>query len=755
MKRLLQVLLLLIITGVARQSVAQTSDQQSQLDEINAIINNANSHDTLLAAAYLRLATTLYLSNLDTMIPLCLKTQEVVEKALESQPSEKVKQSLLKSLAEAFANIGYVYGKKGDIEKQIKYYHKGLEIYEVIGNKEGIANSLNSIGNKYYNQGDFTKAMDYWTRSLKIREEIGDKEGMASSYTSLGASSYNQGNIPVALEYHHKSLKIREETNNKKGIANSLNHIGGIYKKQGDIPKTLEYLKKSLKILEEIGDKNGIALSLNNFGIIYKNLDDIPRALTYFQRSLKIFEEAGNKRGIALSLNNLGLIYSKQKDITKALEYYNKSLKIREELDDKKGMATSLNSIGAAYFEIDNVNKARTYTQRSIKLAQGLGYPTSIKEAAELLSKIEKKKGNYKESLKMYELYITMRDSISSEENQKATIEQEAKYTYEKQKAIDDAENEKLMAIEQEEKQRQSIIIYAAIGLSGLLVVFLVFVFNRLRVTRKQKLVIEEQKEEVELAHHQLEEKSNEILDSINYAKRIQSAILPPENIVKENLKDSFILYKPKDIVAGDFYWMEKKEGKVLFAAADCTGHGVPGAMVSVICNNALNRSVKEYGLIDPGEILNKSRDIVIQEFEKSDEEVSDGMDIALCSLEGNTLQYAGAHNPLWIVRKGEIIETKANKQPIGKFDNLQSYTTHTFELEKGDGIYVFSDGYVDQFGGERNKKFNAKAFRKLLLGIQEKSMEEQKVVIDKAFEDWRGDYEQIDDVCVIGVRIN
>jgi serine phosphatase RsbU (regulator of sigma subunit) len=176
--------------------------------------------------------------------------------------------------------------------------------------------------------------------------------------------------------------------------------------------------------------------------------------------------------------------------------------------------------------------------------------------------------------------------------------------------------------------------------------------------------------------------------------------------------------------------------------------------MVSVVCNNGLNRSVREYGLTDPGEILNKTREIVIAEFEKSEEEVKDGMDIALCSLEGNTLKYAGANNPLWIIRNGEIIETKADKQPIGKFEELLPYTTHIFELEKGDSIYIFSDGYVDQFGGEKGKKFKAKAFRELLLSIQGQLMENQKTIIDEAFENWRGDLEQIDDVCVIGVRI-
>jgi serine phosphatase RsbU (regulator of sigma subunit) len=253
-----------------------------------------------------------------------------------------------------------------------------------------------------------------------------------------------------------------------------------------------------------------------------------------------------------------------------------------------------------------------------------------------------------------------------------------------------------------------------------------------------------------------IQEKNDEIVDSINYAKRIQSAILPPESEFKEFLPNSFILYKPKAIVAGDFYWLEHKNDSILFAAADCTGHGVPGAMVSVVCKNALSRAVREYNETVPGLILDRTRDIVIEEFKKSKEELKDGMDIALCALTGNTLQYSGAHNPLWIVRKGseEIEEIKADKQPIGRFDAVATFTTHTVELNRGDTFYIFSDGFADQFGGIIGKKYKAANFKKLLNSIQHYSMEDQKIQIDEVFENWKGDLDQLDDVCVIGVKI-
>ncbi len=334
-----------------------------------------------------------------------------------------------------------------------------------------------------------------------------------------------------------------------------------------------------------------------------------------------------------------------------------------------------------------------------------------------------------------------------------------------------------------------------------------------LRENKKQleKTVIERtaevvhQKDEAEKQRILVEKKQKEILDSITYAKRIQDAILPSDILVKKWLPDSFILYRPKDIVAGDFYWIEglkshntdaaiigsddtEEFDTIIFAAADCTGHGVPGAMVSVVCNNALNRALREFELDEPGKLLDKTRGLVIEQFEKSNDEVKDGMDISLCALntKTNQLQWAGANNPLWIIREGtadvqegeentqrsaaedmtslsssksgrggvhSLIEYKANKQPIGKYPENKPFTNHLIQLQKGDSIYIFTDGFVDQFGGEKGKKFKAAKMRKLLLSIQWKNMSEQLVIINKVFEDWKGTEEQVDDICMIGVR--
>jgi len=276
----------------------------------------------------------------------------------------------------------------------------------------------------------------------------------------------------------------------------------------------------------------------------------------------------------------------------------------------------------------------------------------------------------------------------------------------------------------------------------------------------------------------QLEIKNKEITDSINYAKRIQDAILPSPNQLNKYLKNGFVLYLPKDIVAGDFYWMEvcpleNEDKNVFFAAADCTGHGVPGAMVSVVCSNALSKVVIEEGETDPGKILDRTREIVVASFDRNGEDVKDGMDISFCKLDLDNLklQWAGANNPLWIIRPSEkttseiersvdntsdfeFFEIRGNIQPIGKTDNPKPFTTHSVELKKGDTIYLITDGFADQFGGEKGKKLKTTNFKKLLLGMQHAPMNKQKERLLDAFNTWKNDFEQVDDVCIIGVRI-
>ena len=281
--------------------------------------------------------------------------------------------------------------------------------------------------------------------------------------------------------------------------------------------------------------------------------------------------------------------------------------------------------------------------------------------------------------------------------------------------------------------------------------------------------------EKLEHSYHEIVEQKKDLEDSIRYAQRIQNAILPPEQLRQRILPNSFVLYKPKDIVSGDFYWMDEKEEKAFFSVVDCTGHGVPGAFMSIVGYNGLNRAMGDHNKVLPGEILDDLNDTVTGSLRQQEDEnaVKDGMDLALCSidLKKRELKYAGANNPLYIVRsvnepnlegkevtitndEHNLFEYKADKQPIGSYLEHTNFTTHTIQLKKGDTVYIFSDGFADQFGGERGKKFKYKPFKQLLLANQHKPMEIQRNILAEAIESWRGQLEQIDDICIIGVRV-
>lgn len=306
------------------------------------------------------------------------------------------------------------------------------------------------------------------------------------------------------------------------------------------------------------------------------------------------------------------------------------------------------------------------------------------------------------------------------------------------------------------------------IGGFVILVVLMLFVLYYSFQNKKVNHLLKRKHGEISKINKNIEEKSKEIKDSILYAKRIQSAILTSKEEFNNNLSNSLLVFLPKDIVAGDFYWHKQKDNLVFYAVADCTGHGVPAAMVSVICNHALNTCVNELGLTNPGEILDKAREIVIEAFNNQGGDIQDGMDISLCVLDKNdvekdgfysSLKWAGANSPLWLIRstknkESELFEYKPNKQPVGKTLNPTSFTTNTISLQKEDSLFIFSDGFSDQFGGEKGKKFMSRQFKNFLLSINNLSMDTQKELILEKFKEWKGNNEQVDDVCVVGVRV-
>jgi len=668
----------------------------------------------------------------------------------------------------ALRGLGSVYDEQEeDATNAITFFNKSLNVFEEIGDKKEAAANLHILGFVYHDHGDSEKGLEYFNKSLKLREEIDFKSGIGESLNNIGFIYQFRGDINRALDYFLKAIKIFEQIDDKRNEAYLINNIAFLYQGQGDTTKALDWYLKSLNLAQKINDKAGISGAYNNLALIWLNKGDAAKALNYSQKSLAIRQQTGDKKGVSASLNNIGSAYEKMDDqnngdYTRPLKYYLEAFEIRKSIGDKNAVARSYNSIGSIYFKQKKYQLAIQYAKEGYKLCMELGFPVQISASAKLLYKIYKQANNPAGALEMHELFIHMRDSINNEETRKASTKKQFQYEYDKKVTADSVrtiEEKKTVAIQLKQEQTQR---YALYGGLLLVLIFAGFMFNRFKITQKQKAVIEQQK-------HIVEEKQKEIVDSITYAKRLQEAILPAEIHWSRNFKNGFVFYKPKDIVAGDFYWLEKVNNTVLFAVADCTGHGVPGALVSVVCSNALNRSVLEFGITDPGKILDKTRELVIATFEKSGEEVKDGMDISLCCLNTKTkeLSWAGANNPLWIIKaiapfsfgegqgdEAEITEIKPNKQPIGKYALQTPFTTHKMQLKSGDTIYLFTDGLADQFGGAQGKKFKYKRLKELLLNNKHSTMDEQKESLEKAFNSWKGALEQVDDVCVIGMKI-
>jgi len=803
MRKVIKCFFLLVIILINGMDITA---QNKTLDSLKLVLRTTRA-DTTLISTYISLGEALYQSDPENALVETKKAQELCERNLASSKNNHIEKIVVKKLYSlVLENIGALYAHLGNSEGSIEYTKKSIRLQEELKDMEGLAFSLTNLGDVYNRTGKIDAALECYVRSLKINKETLDTSGIALAYNNIAgvyltkgdasnalnylfkslemntlvrekpgiarafaniASLYDfQGDIPKALEYYSKGLRIYEEIGHLHGVAGSLNNMGTTYEKTGDLKRAMEQYFKALEIRQKLGDKLGYATTLHNIAGIYEDMHNYPKALEYSEMSLKIREEMGDKIDISNSYNSIAVIYQNQNKFELALEWYLKCLKIREEAGYKQGVAAALNNLAFLYLDLKNYSQSITYAEKAMVLSKELGYPSEIKNAAELLSKNYRLTNNFSMALKNYELYIIMRDSLINIAAQKASIKTQARYDYDKQKAVEDEKH--LAEIKQQEekaaaeKKRQNIIIASVSVVLLLVAVFSVILFNRFRVTQKQKAIIEIKEKETQLQKHLIEEKHKEITDSINYAERIQRSFLATQEHLNSNLTDYFVLFKPKDVVSGDFYWSSTlNNGNFALVTADSTGHGVPGAIMSLLNITSLEKAIETY--TDPSEILNATRKIIIDRLKKdgSAEGGKDGMDCSLCvfDFKNNTLLVANANNPVWIVRgatmDSTVIEIKGDKMPVGKHDKQDvPFTIKEHELQKGDIVYTLTDGFPDQFGGEKGKKYMSKNLRELLAKNAHLPMSEQNLLLEKEFKNWVGDLEQVDDVTVIGIKV-
>jgi serine phosphatase RsbU (regulator of sigma subunit)/tetratricopeptide (TPR) repeat protein len=608
----------------------------------------------------------------------------------------------------------------------------------------------------YDNASMLDKAMIYSKEAYDLAVNLNNNKQIADAANCVGNTAIDEGAYPMALDYYMKELKAAQECNSKYFIANATCNIGLVYFSENDFQQALDYYKKALPMDEELHDSSNITAATTDIGTVYFQRKDYTNAKKYFTMSLNIDRKRKFTSAISGDLENMGDVYLNQNKYDSALSYLMESLKISSANNYLLQIIADKTNIGQTYLGMNKQNEGTKYLTEAYRLADSIHSLDNVKGTSESLSKLYAKNKDWQKAYEYFQRYFSSKDSLVNETKSKEIGKLEVKSGYDKQLVLQKAEIDKKEAIANAESKGQKIIIGFVVAIALTVAIIAIIIFRSLKVTRKQKEIIEVQKNEVEEKKMLVEEKNTQILDSITYAKHLQDAILPPLGEIKRYLEESFVLYKPKDIVAGDFYWMEQAGESTLIAACDCTGHGVPGAMVSVVCSNALNRTVKEFGITEPGKILDKTRELVLETFEKSEGEIKDGMDISLCSIDRRTrkIKWAGAYNPLLYVHNSELRELMPDKQPIGEVDNPKLFTTHDLTLQQGDVIYLLTDGYADQFGGPKGKKYKSKQLEGKLGAIMGKSMEEQKEILDKEFENWKDMLEQTDDVCLIGIRV-
>ena len=664
---------------------------------------------------------------------------------------------------------------------------RSLKTSQRIGYKLGEGNSLKLIGYYYaiwYR--DFDKTIEYYSNAIKVYSEIGEKEKAVDLSISLSYICEQNSDIDLAFTVLTEALKDYKEVPAYGCILN--NRIAGLMKSNGEWNKAIYYFDISDDYFQKIDEPTGRVIKTQlsndkNRGVCYRNNESYDTAMYYFNRSLNSSIEIQDTGWIARNQNSIGILHFNLKEYDEALAAFNTSLALKRSMNYVDGSVNTLTNISNIYIELDDYAMAKKKIDEAYEESKK-GFVTIEKQSNlyEIRGKVYGELGLYDVAYKSISQYIVLSDSIDQVERAEAANEIEAKYQSESNKILQakleaELETADVMRRQKEEEiARQNI--YIVIGTIIGLVILIMLVYavrsNRKRKEANEQLVsknteILKQSGEITAQKHQIEEKNQEILDSITYAKRIQDAILPSSELTKKLLPENFIYYQPKDIVSGDFYWVDETETHVFWAAADCTGHGVPGAMVSVICHGALNRSVHEFDLVDPAKILNKTRELVIQTFTQSGQDVKDGMDISMCVKEKSTgkIFFAGANNPVWIIREGSpkspevpnqdgfwLDEVKGNKQPVGVHYNQQDFTSQELELKQGETIYLFTDGFADQFGGEKGKKLKYKNLKKIFLELAKTRLTDQKVELQSIFENWKGSFEQLDDICIIGVKV-
>jgi len=772
--------------------------QKAGIETIKSFLNK-NPDDTVKAKIYEYLAAYYSQNNydsalyyFDTAIILAQKNHQLSVKLLEKKGEFFIENADFESAMTIFQNTIVILKKLGDINNESKFivnkgitfdymgdYHSALRCYdtaiimaEKTANYKILAKAYNRYGIIYEQMSQFNKAIDFYIKSLSCSFKINYEPEIKNSYNYLGIAYYYLGDYQHSLSYYQKYLSLSEKRKNLKDIAYAFGNIGMIYEVIKDYNKAIYYYQKSLSIHQQINNKTGIANSLTSIGdfcFFNKNYNE---ALKYYQQVLTISKELNDKRALSYIYENIGYAYFKQKKYDLAIQNIKLSLEICQKLNDLGGNTWNYLYLGEINYEIKHISTAFSYFKIAFETAIITGEKEVLSRCSKALSDIYQMNGDFSNAYHFLKLHKTYSDSLVNADKIRDITALDIQYQNEKEKQLEILKQQEKDLDFQKKLSKQKIYRNSFIlGFAFMLIISIV-IFRNLNHKQKLNNILRQQRIEILMNNHELTQMNHEIVsineeiskrntnitDSLKYAQKIQSALFPQQQWLKSYFSDGFVVHRPLEIVSGDFYWMRKLDNTIVMAVADCTGHGVPGAFMSVLGIAFLNEIYREKKYKNTAEILSKLRAELKQSIENSEMQTGtrDGMDIALCVINKDnfTAQFSGAINNLYIIRNNKLLVYKGDHHHIGLYDEEKDFSTFDLQLEKNDLLYMFTDGYVDQFGGKKGSKFLIKNFKELLLKIAHLPMDEQKASLEQTLDDWKKGHQQVDDILVLGIKI-
>ncbi|MDY0280382.1 MAG: tetratricopeptide repeat protein [Salinivirgaceae bacterium] len=665
-------------------------------------------------------------------------------------------------MASSYTNLAILHKTTGTFDSSVHYFQQALLIHQNSKSVNNEAYVYLNLGGLYWEMHNYFKAIDSYIESLRLYEILGDETRKAKVLENIGLIYRDLGNIDRALEYHRTVLKLYSNVGNKLQESIALNFIAGDYWTAKEYSEALEYYKRVLEIRKELGNRSLMASTCNSLGMVYKNLDQTDSAHFYYQAALALYGDMGDLKNHAATLNNIANFKWNINESDSADFYFEMALFSRQLIQDTQGEGYSMLQYGEFLMEAKRFKKAAEMSKGAYDIACNLDDNSLKRDASHLLSRYYELLGNYKLSHIYFKEFYEIQNLLNHDETIKRIADMEIRFENEKKQQALELKQFEIELRDAQIKQKNQRYYYMLVALF-LLVGVIVVVVIAWRQKIKTNIELRKQKSEIETQKNQIEKQKEKISDSITYARRIQEVMLPPSIVVDALFPNHFNFNKPRDVVSGDFYWTHREGKYDVLVVADCTGHGVPGAFMSMLGISLLNELKGQYSEFDAAKMLghlrNKIRNNLHQPTvipRKFDElENLDGMDMGMIIIDNELSRvcFAGGNIPLWVYSMGEIQVYAPDKMPVGIYLVDSPFTNTYINLQNNDIMYLFSDGYIDQFGGPRGRKLMRAGLKNVLEKGANLPLVEQKVNLENALNEWMGDYSQLDDIIVFGVQ--